>query len=75
MSNKNYIEYQLKEVEDELYRSLGSKKYFVEDGYVKEFDDCYDIFIDTIKIRKATSKEQYLYEKKWELKDKLKKMK
>ena len=34
-------------VERKLYSSLGSRDYFVDDGYVKKFDDCScDIFMD-----------------------------
>ena len=54
--------------------SSRSRDYFVDDGYVKKFDDysC-DIFIDTIIIREATKEEEYLYERKWQLRDMLKK--
>ena len=38
---------ELEMVERKLYSSLGSSEYFVEDGYVKKFDDCScDIFMD-----------------------------
>ena len=71
--NKFEIMKELEIVERKLYSSLGSRDYFVEDGYVKKFDDCYDIFIDTIRIREATKEEEYLYEKRWQLKDILRK--
>lgn len=60
-------------VSSELKTSLGGD-YFVENGYVKKFDDCHDIFMDTIKIREATSREQYLYDYKWELHSKIRKL-
>lgn len=71
--NKFDIMKELEMVERRLYSSLGSSDYFVEDGYVKKFDDCCDIFMDTIRIREATKEEEYLYEKKWQLKDMLRK--
>ena len=55
------------------YKLGGKNHRFVEDGYVKEFDDALDIFVDTIRIRKATDEEIALYAKKWELYNKLKK--
>ena len=65
---------ELEMVERKLYSSLGSRDYFVENGYVKKFDDCScDIFMDTIIIREATKEEEYLYERKWQLRDMLKK--
>ena len=65
---------ELEMVERKLYSSLGSSEYFVEDGYVKKFDDCScDIFMDVIRIREATKEEEYLYERRWQLKDMLKK--
>lgn len=65
---------ELEMVENKLYSSLGSRDYFVSNGYVKKFDDCScDIFMDTIIIREATKEEEYLYEKRWQLKDMLRK--
>ena len=64
---------ELEMIERKLYSSLGSDKYFVEDGYVKKFDDCCDIFVDTIRVREATKEEEYLYEKRWQLKNMIRK--
>ena len=58
----------------ELRDKLGGNPYrFISDGYVKEFDDGCDVFVDTIRIRKATAEEIELQNKKRELYDKLKK--
>ena len=72
--DKYELEAEYKRVSDRLKSKLGGKNYrFVNDGYVKEFDDACDAFVDTIRIRKATEEEIALYNKKHELYDKLKK--
>ena len=72
--DKYELQAEYNRVSDRLKNKLGGKNYrFVEDGYVKEFDDGCDVFIDTIRIRKATDEEIALYYKKHELYDKLKK--
>ena len=59
---------------DKLKNKLGGKNYrTVLDGYVKEFDDGADVFVDTIRIRKATDEEIALQNKKRELYEKLRK--
>ena len=72
--NKFDLIKELEMVERKLYSSLGSSEYFVSDGYVKKFNDSLsDAFIDIKIIREATKEEEYLYEKRWQLKDMLKK--
>ena len=72
--DKYELEAEYNRICDKLKYKLGGKNHrFVEDGYVKEFDDALDIFVDTIRIRKATDEEIALYAKKWELYNKLKK--
>ena len=70
--NRKELEIELKNVTKELYDSLGSSHYAVINGYVKKLDDCSsDIFIDWITVRRATSREIYLFEREWELRSKL----
>ncbi len=74
--DKYELEAEYKRVRDKLKSKLGGENYrFVSDGYVKEFDDGYDVLADTIKVRKATDEEIALYYKKRELYDKLRKYK
>ena len=71
--DKYELEAEYKRVSDKLKNKLGGKNYrFVRDGYVKEFDDAPDVFVDTIRIREATDEEIALQNKKRELYDKLK---
>ena len=72
--NKFDLIKELEMVERKLYSSLGNSEYFVSDGYVKKFNDSLsDAFIDIKIIRKATKEEEHLYERRWQLKDMLKK--
>ena len=72
--DKYELEAEYNRVSDRLKYKLGGKTYrFVSDGYVKEFDDGYDVFVDTIRIRKATAEEIDLQNKKRELYEKLRK--
>ena len=47
---------------DKLAETLGSERYFIEDGKVVEIDPALDLFMDLIVIRDATQKEIELYE-------------
>ena len=47
---------------DKLAETLGSERYFIEDGKVVEIDPALDLFMDLIVIRDATEKEIELYE-------------
>ena len=71
--DKYELQAEYNRVSDGLKDKVGGKNYrFVSDGYVKEFDDGCDVFVDTIRIRKATDEEIALQNKKRELYDKLK---
>ena len=72
--NKSDLIKELEIVERKLYNSLGNSEYFVSDGYVKKFNDSLsDTFIDIKIIREATKEEEHLYERRWQLKDMLRK--